>query len=63
MLRQIKMLSGVPTEFSLEARMGCAVGACMCCTVKTVSGPKKVCKDGPVFSAEELAFPLSGDVS
>ena len=63
MLKQIKMLSDVPMEFSLEARMGCAVGACMCCTVKTVSGPKKVCKDGPVFSAEELVFPLSGGVS
>ncbi len=63
MLEKIKELSEVPTEFSLEARMGCAVGACMCCTVKTVSGPKKVCKDGPVFSAEELVFPLSGGVS
>ncbi len=63
MLRQIKMLSNVQAEFSLEARMGCAVGACMCCTVKTVSGPKKVCKDGPVFSADELVFPLSGGVS
>lgn len=63
MLRQIKMLSYVPTEFSLEARMGCAVGACMCCAIKTVSGPRKVCKDGPVFSADELIFPLSGGVS
>lgn len=60
MLGQVKKLSDAKAEFSLEARMGCAVGACMCCTVNTLSGPKRVCKDGPVFSAEELVFPLSG---
>ena len=62
MLKKIQLDSAVPTEFSLEARMGCAVGACMCCTINTLSGPKKVCTDGPVFSANELLFPLSGGV-
>lgn len=43
-------------EMSLEARMGCGFGACMGCSIQTVSGPKRVCKDGPVFSASEVIF-------
>lgn len=41
---------------SLEARMGCGFGACMGCSIKTVSGPKRVCKEGPVFEASEVIF-------
>lgn len=36
-------------ELSLEARMGCGFGACMGCTVMTVDGPRRICKEGPVF--------------
>ncbi len=43
-------------QFSLEARMGCGFGACMGCTVETVDGPKRVCKDGPVFRKGELIW-------
>ena len=43
-------------QFSLEARMGCGFGACMGCTVETVNGPKRVCKDGPVFGRGELVW-------
>ena len=39
---------------SMENRMGCGVGACLVCTCKTHTGNKKVCKDGPVFKAEEV---------
>jgi dihydroorotate dehydrogenase electron transfer subunit len=39
---------------SLEARMACGVGACYGCSRKTVSGNKKVCRDGPVFPAQEV---------
>ena len=39
---------------SMENRMGCGVGACLVCSCKTSSGNKKVCKDGPVFKAEEV---------
>lgn len=39
---------------SMENRMGCGVGACLVCSCKTNSGNKKVCKDGPVFRAEEV---------
>lgn len=39
---------------SMENRMACGVGACLVCTCKTHTGNKKVCKDGPVFLAEEV---------
>ena len=39
---------------SMENRMGCGVGACLVCSCKTKDGNKKVCKDGPVFKAEEV---------
>lgn len=38
-------------EVSMEERMGCGFGACMGCTIETPWGPKRVCKDGPVFPA------------
>ena len=45
---------GLPCEVSLERRMACGLGACLSCAVDTRSGRRKVCKDGPVFSAEEV---------
>lgn len=41
---------------SLEARMGCGFGACMGCSIKTTAGFKRVCKEGPVFSAKEVIY-------
>ena len=41
---------------SLEARMGCGFGACMGCSINTTNGPKRVCKEGPVFEASEVIF-------
>ena len=41
---------------SLEARMGCGFGACMGCSIHTTNGPKRVCKEGPVFEADEVIF-------
>lgn len=41
---------------SLEARMGCGFGACMGCSIQTVNGPKRVCKEGPVFESSEVIF-------
>ena len=46
----------VPGEFSLEERMGCGFGACMGCSTETAGGAKRICKDGPVFSREELLW-------
>lgn len=47
---------GVSGEFSLEERMGCGFGACMGCSIITKKGSRRVCKDGPVFEKEELAW-------
>lgn len=41
---------------SLEERMACGVGACLCCAVKTKSGIKRVCKEGPVFEAKDIKW-------
>ena len=42
-------------QVSMEQNMGCAVGACLGCVVKATSGPPlRVCREGPVFAAEEL---------
>jgi len=43
-------------QFSFEARMGCGFGACMGCTCKTLTGYKRICKDGPVMRREEIAW-------
>lgn len=54
----LKALSSLPTEgeLSLECRMGCGFGACMCCSLETVKGSKRICKDGPVFKKSELIW-------
>ena len=41
---------------SMEQTMGCAVGACLGCIVMGVEGPQRVCREGPVFAAEEIAW-------
>ncbi len=43
-------------QMSFEERMGCGFGACMGCTMQTKSGPKRVCRDGPVFDKNEVIF-------
>jgi dihydroorotate dehydrogenase electron transfer subunit len=54
----LKFLKEYSTKgcLSLEARMGCGFGACMGCSIETTSGPKRVCKEGPVFDACEVIF-------
>lgn len=46
----------IEAQFSLEARMGCGYGACVACVVDTPQGRLKVCKDGPVFTTEQLGW-------
>lgn len=43
-------------EVSLEERMGCGAGFCYGCSIQTKNGPRRVCKDGPVFKKEELLW-------
>ena len=46
---------GIPCQVSMEERMGCGVGACLVCATPMKDGTMKhVCKDGPVFNAEEV---------
>ena len=45
-----------PVQISLEVRMGCGLGVCYGCTVKTKNGLKQVCKDGPVFNLEDILW-------
>ncbi len=47
-------------QFSLEERMGCGFGACMGCSIETPDGPRRVCKDGPVFRKADLALWAGG---
>ena len=49
-------LKSKPVQVSLEVRMGCGLGACYSCTVKTRSGLRQVCKDGPVFDLEDILW-------
>jgi dihydroorotate dehydrogenase electron transfer subunit len=43
-----------PVQVSLEVRMGCGIGACFSCSIKTKNGMKQVCRDGPVFNLDEI---------
>ncbi len=54
MIKALLQAAGTHGEVSMEERMGCGFGACMGCTIQTTNGPKRVCKEGPVFPASEL---------
>ncbi|MDR1465703.1 MAG: dihydroorotate dehydrogenase electron transfer subunit [Oscillospiraceae bacterium] len=43
-------------QYSFERRMACGFGACMVCSCRTVSGSKRICKEGPVLFGEEILF-------
>lgn len=43
-----------PAQVSLEIRMGCGIGACFSCSIKTKNGMKRVCLDGPVFNLDDV---------
>jgi len=48
--------SGLALYVSLEARMACGVGACLGCMIETTHGLCRVCREGPVFKADEVIF-------
>lgn len=56
MLRALYDYTDVPGQFSFEERMGCGFGACMGCTCHTITGSKRICKDGPVLTREEILW-------
>ena len=56
MLKAVFRAMECPGQLSFEARMGCGFGACMGCTCETLTGYKRICKDGPVMRKEELRW-------
>ena len=56
MLRAVYDLSTTDGEYSFEERMGCGFGACMGCSCQTKYGSKRICKDGPVLTKEEIRW-------
>lgn len=56
MLKAVCRVCTVSGELSFEERMGCGFGACMGCSCKTLTGFKRICKDGPVMRKEELLW-------
>ncbi len=51
-----QLLKTKPAQISLEMRMGCGRGICYSCTLKTKSGLKQVCQDGPIFNLEDILW-------
>ncbi len=56
MLKAVYSASATSGQFSFEERMGCGFGACMGCSCKTITGYKRICKDGPVLVKEEILW-------
>ena len=56
MLKAIHKTSTTSGQFSFEERMGCGFGACMGCSCKTITGYKRICKEGPVLTKEEILW-------
>lgn len=56
MLKAVYKATATSGQFSFEERMGCGFGACMGCSCKTVTGYKRICKDGPVLKKEEILW-------
>lgn len=56
MLKAIFKSTNTSGQFSFEERMGCGFGACMGCSCKTVTGYKRICKEGPVLKKEEILW-------
>lgn len=56
MLKAVYKTSITSGEFSFEERMGCGFGVCMGCSCKTITSYKRICKDGPVLTKEEILW-------
>ena len=56
MLKAVYKASAGPGEMSFERRMGCGFGACMGCSCRTLTGNKRICREGPVMKKEEILW-------
>ena len=56
MLKAVYKATTTSGQMSFEKRMGCGFGACMGCSCKTITGYKRICKEGPVMRKEEILW-------
>jgi dihydroorotate dehydrogenase electron transfer subunit len=56
MLKAVHKATKTSGQMSFEERMGCGFGACMGCSCKTLTGYKRICKEGPVMEKEEILW-------
>ena len=56
MLKAVYKNTATSGQMSFEERMGCGFGACMGCSCKTITGYKRICKEGPVMRKEEVLW-------
>ena len=56
MLKAVFRKTKTSGQFSFEERMGCGFGACMGCSCKTITGYKRICREGPVLEKEEILW-------
>ena len=56
MLKAVCKATATSGQLSFEERMGCGFGACMGCSCKTLTGNKRICKEGPVMKKEEIIW-------
>ncbi len=56
MLKAVYKATATSGQMSFEERMGCGFGACMGCSCKTLTGYKRICKEGPVMRKEEILW-------
>ena len=56
MLKAVYKATSTSGQMSFEERMGCGFGACMGCSCQTLTGNKRICKEGPVMRKEEILW-------
>ena len=56
MLRAVYSAAKTEGELSFERRMGCGFGACMGCSCKTITGNKRICREGPVMKRSDIIW-------
>ena len=56
MLKAVYRATKGEGQLSFEKRMGCGFGACMGCSCRTITGYKRICKEGPVLRKEEILW-------
>ena len=56
MLKAVYRATNTSGQMSFEERMGCGFGACMGCSCKTITGYKRICREGPVMRKEEILW-------